>query len=200
MENNWKIYFIRHWQTNRNLINQMNPWDVDSELNETWLKQALEAWKKAKKDWMIFDIIISSPLKRALNTAEIIWRETWYEWEILTDDRLKEQFAWVFKDYNHDQLEKEFNAPETEKRRIIFKSKKYNKKEDIIEFYNRVTEIYKEIENKYSWKKVLIVWHTGVSRILFINSQDIDFYTAVYQMKSTPNWIIIDLSKKIEKV
>lgn len=189
------IYFVRHWQTDRNLKKMMNPWDVDSLLNDTWVQQAISAGQKAFQDNITFDIIISSPLKRALDTAKIIAKEVWYTWEILLDNRLKEQFAWKFKDYTHTQLKEEFNIESDEEIRRLFKSKEYNQIEDILEFSDRVTEVYKEIIQKYQEKNILIVGHSGVARIILMNSEKLDFQTAVYEADSTPNATIIKLSK-----
>jgi len=68
--NKWNVYFVRHGESERNVTPWlMNPWDVDSPLTDKWIKQAIEAWKQAKEEWMKFDIIISSPLSRAYDTA-----------------------------------------------------------------------------------------------------------------------------------
>lgn len=187
----WNIYFIRHGQTDRNLNKQMNPWDIDSELNAKWIEQAKNVWKEIFKAGIQFDIIISSPLKRALNTAEMISKEIWYTKKIKTDKRLKEQLAWELKDYTHEKLKNEFKTTNNEEIRRIFKDIKYNKIEDIKDFYSRVTDFYGEIKN--TDKNILIISHTWVSRILLINSEWLDFEYAIYKMDSTPNWKLIKL-------
>ena len=64
-----KFYIIRHGQTNWNKEGRIQG-KTDIELNEEGIKQAEEA-KKILKDYPI-DMIVSSPLKRARKTAEII--------------------------------------------------------------------------------------------------------------------------------
>ncbi len=191
----WKIYFVRHWQTDRNIEWKMNSWDIDSKLNKTWINQAIDAWKKANIEWLKFDIIISSPLIRAVDTAKIIAKETWFKWKIILDERLKEQMAWVLKNYTHAEIKKQFNIETKVEIRKIFKSKKYNKVEDILEFKKRVTEFYNEILEVYSDKIVLIVWHSWTSRIIFMNSQKLDFEETIFKNPSIPNWIILNIKK-----
>ena len=64
-----KIYVIRHGQTNWNIEGRIQG-KTDIELNTEGTKQALKI-KSIIKDYNI-DLIISSPLKRARKTAEII--------------------------------------------------------------------------------------------------------------------------------
>lgn len=103
-----EIYLIRHWETDRNLNKMINPWDIDSELNQTWINQAKEIWTELRSKWFIFDVIISSPLKRALDTAEIIAKKTWYFGTIIKIKNLEEKYAWVFKNYYKRQFKEEF--------------------------------------------------------------------------------------------
>ena len=49
----WKTYFVRHGETDRNALKMMNPWDVDSELNEKWIQQAISAGQKAYGQLML---------------------------------------------------------------------------------------------------------------------------------------------------
>ena len=64
-----KFYIIRHGQTNWNKEGRIQG-KTDIELNEEGIKQAKEA-KNILKDYPI-DMIVSSTLKRAKKTAEII--------------------------------------------------------------------------------------------------------------------------------
>ena len=64
-----KLYVMRHGQTDWNVAGKIQG-STDIELNETGIKQA-EATKEKLLGENI-DVIISSPLKRARKTAEII--------------------------------------------------------------------------------------------------------------------------------
>ena len=80
------IYFIRHGQTdlNRKRVLQGR---VDQPLNEEGIAQAQEAGERLHSCGVTFDRIISSPLKRAMDTALIIAGENV---PLQTDERLLE--------------------------------------------------------------------------------------------------------------
>ncbi len=77
------IYIIRHGQTELNITNVLQG-RSNHPLNETGIRQAEEAAERLKG--IIFDAVYSSPLIRALRTAEIIAPET----EPVIDERLIE--------------------------------------------------------------------------------------------------------------
>lgn len=81
-----KLLLTRHGQTDWNVAGKVQG-TTDIELNEIGKKQAEETGKKLLN--YDIDIIISSPLKRAKKTAEII-REN-RNIPILLDDGLKER-------------------------------------------------------------------------------------------------------------
>ena len=64
-----KISFIRHGQTDYNKEGRTQGQEIDAEMNEAGLRQ-VEAVSATLADGI--DLIIASPLKRALQTAEII--------------------------------------------------------------------------------------------------------------------------------
>ena len=73
-----EIYFIRHGQTDENSLGIRQGAEIDSELNELGREQAKKSGKYLKKYRIKdknFDCILSSPLKRAIETAEIIGKE-----------------------------------------------------------------------------------------------------------------------------
>ena len=79
-----KVYLVRHGQCESNVIGRYN--FVDEDINETGIKQAEDLREKIKD--INYDIVISSPLVRALHTAEIINANNK---EIITDERLAER-------------------------------------------------------------------------------------------------------------
>ncbi|MDD6154066.1 MAG: histidine phosphatase family protein [Eubacteriales bacterium] len=85
-----KIYIIRHGETNANISGIVDGW-VDIPLNSKGRKLAQITAKKMAD--IKFDKVISSPLKRAYETAEIILKYNDAESPVIeTEDRLKEMY------------------------------------------------------------------------------------------------------------
>ena len=82
-----KIYVVRHGQTDWNFMNKLQG-QTDIELNDIGREQARNAAElmKGKK----VDLIISSPLKRARETANIINNN--YNLSIIEDNRIMERY------------------------------------------------------------------------------------------------------------
>lgn len=86
-----ELYFIRHGVSEGNLA---GIWSgrTNTPLSTKGHQQADKAAQTAKKDGVIFDLIISSPLDRALHTAQYIAKAQNYAIEnIMVDDRLIER-------------------------------------------------------------------------------------------------------------
>ena len=79
------IYIIRHGKTELNRANVLQG-RSDHPLNETGIRQAQEAGRMLREAGVRFDRVFSSPLKRAVQTAEIMAPGA----EIVLDERLME--------------------------------------------------------------------------------------------------------------
>ncbi len=139
------IYIVRHGQTDYNL-NKIYQGQKDIELNDTGINQAHEL--KEKLDAMNFDVVISSPLKRAYKTAEILNKGN-----ILTDTRLMERGFGKLEGlkFNDTYIDVK-NKQEYEKQMEV---------ESDFDFRKRVSDFWVDIKEKYKDKKVLIVTHNG---------------------------------------
>lgn len=186
------IYFIRHWQTKNNLENRMNTGDDNDPLTEVWKDQAREAWKNFSQD-ISFDVIITSHLSRAKETARLFAKEIWYTWNIYQDTRLREQDGWIFKWKKRDDIKQEYNISDDYDFRKLFKNKEYNKKEDITEFDARVWEFLCDLGENFPNKNILLVAHSGTSRALLRNVQNLDFEEIHFNMPGVKNCEIINL-------
>ena len=162
------IYFIRHWETDRNLKWMINPWDVDSELNQTWITQAYESWNNIKTQWLSIDVIISSPLKRAKKTAEIIAKEIGYKEFIHEIKELEEKYAGIFKDYYKKQFQEEFWCRIVEEILQKYNDKTFDWVESFKDFKIRIDNAIESIKNNtdFKGKNILIVSHWWVWEIL----------------------------------
>lgn len=146
-----EIIFVRHGQTDWNLQHKIQG-RTDIELNQIGINQAIETAEKLK--FTDIDLIISSPLKRALQTAEIIAGER--NIPIITDERIAERCFGEFERMMDTAFdEKEFWS--------YSKNKKYEKAECIKDFFHRIYGFIDELKEKYEYKRILIASHGGVS-------------------------------------
>lgn len=80
------LYVVRHGQTEWNIMKKMQG-SVDIPLNEKGIEQAYITKKNLEN--ISIDIIFCSPLKRAMQTAEVINQDR--NLEIIYDERLRER-------------------------------------------------------------------------------------------------------------
>ena len=139
------IYIVRHGQTDYNLEGRYAG-RIDVELNEKGIEQANIIKDELKN--INFDMVFSSPLKRAFTTASIITNN-----EITVDKRIIERsngkLEGKLKTEINDDID--FNDPNLTKYNI----------ENINDFRNRIYNFFDEII-KYKDKNILVVTHAGV--------------------------------------
>lgn len=160
-----EILLTRHGQTEWNVLKKVQG-KADIELNEKGKEQAKETAKKLKN--VEIDIIISSPLKRARQTADIINEEK--KLPIIIDDRISKRDFGEFEgksstDFNFDKF---WSYKQNEI---------YSKAENIRDFFDRVYDFLDDIREKYKDKRILIVSHGGISipvKCYFKGIPDID--------------------------
>ena len=150
-----KIYVIRHGQTDWNLEGRMLTLE-DIPLNENGITQA----KKAKEivDNLDYDLVISSPLKRTYQTAQIINQTN--NKNIIVDDRIIERDAGPLSGlYTSEDIFKDYW-------KIDKNNLKYEGPESIEHLVNRVYDFINYVKKEYSNKNILIVTHNGVCRMI----------------------------------
>lgn len=147
-----KIYLVRHGQVNHNLRRIYSR--EDEELNETGIKEAYELRKKLAN--ISYDIIISSPLKRAIHTANIINSANK---EIIIDERLRERDPGSLSG-------KPLEVTNREEYWNYYSKIQYGTSENIREFFNRVKEFLEDLKTK-DYESVIIVAHSGVSKAFY---------------------------------
>lgn len=143
------IYIVRHGQTDWNVEGRYAG-RIDVKLNEKGKSQASEIRKKLEN--VKFDYVVSSPLIRARETAEIIVED---KNEIDIDQRIIERSNGDLEGRLKTEIKEtiDFNNP---------LEKRYNI-ENIVDFKDRIYDFLEEIKEKYKGKNVLIVTHAGVS-------------------------------------
>ena len=141
-----KVFITRHGQTEWNSLGRLQG-RKDIELNEVGKEQAL---------------IITSPLKRARETAEIINKQ--FNVEIVEDDRLMERCYGDFEGITKVELkEKKIQYPEIDDACNYLKNIDIFNMETIQDLCARIYECLDEITTKYKDENVLIVTHGSAS-------------------------------------
>lgn len=155
------IYYVRHGQTEWNRLGKYQG-TCDISLNDIGIDQA----KQTKKclDQVTFDVVICSPLQRAIETAEII--VGLQDIEIIVDERLIERSFGCFEgcqasDIVNDLWVYQEQAP-------------YEGSESTMQFFKRVYACMDDIVKTIGTKNILIVAHGGVGIPVQCYFQDID--------------------------
>ena len=125
---------------------------ADIELNEKGIQQAEETRDSLKNEKI--DLILCSPLKRAIQTAEIINQGR--NIKMIIDERVSERDFGEFEGMPNTDFY--FNTFWSYKKNL-----KYNKAENIRDFFGRVYDFLDSIKNEYAGKRILIVAHGGIS-------------------------------------
>jgi broad specificity phosphatase PhoE len=147
------IYFIRHGESEANIRHTFAGQRDDSILTKKGEEQALSTANEIKKENLKIDRVISSPLKRALKTAQIIAVDLGFDVsKIVIDDRLSE--------FDLGSLS---GSPINEEITLADLTPDINA-EDPELFRKRVISCIKELIN--SSENILIVSHGGVGRVL----------------------------------
>lgn len=150
-----EILLIRHGQTDWNVLKKAQGM-ADIELNEKGIEQANRTKEILKNENI--DLILCSPLIRAVQTAKIINDER--NIPIVFDKRLSERDFGELEGKNKTEFD--IGAFWSYKQNI-----QYQRAENIRSFFNRVYELLDDIQLKYKDKKILIVSHAGVSRAVY---------------------------------
>jgi probable phosphoglycerate mutase len=163
------FYFFRHGQTNYNIEKRSQGW-VDTPLNDKGIAQAHELAQKLSN--IKFDCIYSSPLSRALKTAEIVRGDK--DIKIITDDGLKERNMGIIGGKLINLTNAPADTPITVNADTIEIPSTLFANEDFVpengESYNmyakRVMDTLLKIAHNTKAKTVGIAVHSGVIRVL----------------------------------
>lgn len=167
-----KIYMIRHGETDWN-TKRLLQGATDIPLNENGRALARETSKKLED--VSFDVIFSSPLSRAYETAEIMRGNR--NIPIITDDRIKEICFGVFEGFCCGK--EGYNIPDPNFPLFFSDPEKFvagEGGETIIQLCERTTDFLKEIAGReeYQDKTVLVSTHGAAMRGLLSSLQITD--------------------------
>lgn len=173
-----KLYVVRHGQTEWNIENKVQG-TADIELTELGRNEAYKLQDLVKE--IEIDIVISSPLSRAKETAEILIDK---RLPVFIDERLIERDWCDNEGKSIDDVDR-WNCWD------VTQNIDDNNIEKIQDFMKRVSEFIEEIKNVYSKKKVLVVAHSAVVRVIHYLLGQIPEDGNLSRM-SIPNLIILE--------
>lgn len=159
-----KIFLIRHGQTDDNVNKVIQGWR-DVRLNQQGI---LQAQKLAKRFQETIDVIYSSDLMRAMQTAEPLSQKL--KLPIIKTPHLREHNLGIFEGWKWDGLEEEkhilwqqFWAARDD---LNLNWKKHNG-ESFHEFLVRVKNFFEDLKKEHANKSVALVTHGGtINRLL----------------------------------
>ncbi len=157
-----KVLVIRHGQTDWNLERRIQG-RTDIPLNQKGIEQAYKTSEKLKNEKI--ELILSSPLKRCKQTAEIIQQNQ--NVPIFFEDRLLE--------ISYGEMEGRFSKDFDNREGFgnIVKKKTFQGAETSKDFKNRVFKLLEEVKS-FKQKKILLVTHNEVCKAinLYFNKFD----------------------------
>jgi len=154
------LYITRHGETEYNRLKRFMG-QKDIKLNKTGIKQAHKLGKKMKN--IDIDFIITSPLKRAKQTAEIV--SQYINKKIILDSRLKERRAGVYEGLIQKEVEEKFQKGYSKEIKKIYNEVPPGG-ESVGEVEKRVFEVLDELKKNYSDKKILVITHSFIARMI----------------------------------
>ncbi len=149
-----ELYLLRHAETNANK-NFIVQGRMDNPINDKGIEQAIQTGKFLKSQKIDFDLVISSPLKRAYKTAQLVNRGMLLSRPIIIDKNLIER---NFGDYDGKAITDDYY--ELTRKGLI----PHMETDEQLE--TRVVDALKIIAEKYPDKRLLIVTHSHVIKAL----------------------------------
>lgn len=155
-----KLAIVRHGQTYYNATGLVQG-RSDIPLNDLGIEQARTIGRTLASSHAHFDIIMSSTLTRAYETASEIAKALNYTQEIMTDARFIE------RDFHHlDGTSVETAMPLVRSKGYAFES--YETDEQLIK---RISSAALDLEKKYPDQSILLVAHSHVIKALLIYAE-----------------------------
>lgn len=167
-----RLILVRHGQTEMNK-QKLYFGKLDPKLNSLGLEQAKEAKKYLEeiKDKITYDLIYSSPLNRAKETAEIC---NYLDKDIIFDKSLEEIDFGIFEGLSFSQILEKY-PNEAKRMQEDWQEYNYETGESPKEMYSRAINFVKTLDFS---KDILIVSHWGVINSILSHflSNNLDAY------------------------
>lgn len=178
------IYYVRHGRTDNNDNGIVNGWDDDIDLNEFGVEETKQLAKQISVSGIKFDVIVTSPMTRTKHTTEIIKNYLWYEVEVVEDEAFREQSYGEFRGMTHAEIKAKYGCKNDRELTKVYRN---NSEENLEKFEQRVVEGYKNVEEKFDWKNVLIISHGWVFRCINKYVNNLEDEVAYYGVSGVKN-------------
>ncbi len=168
VKNNLKttLTIIRHGETEWNKIGKQQG-QLDSNLTENGVKQAQAIRDFIKNE---YDLIISSDLGRALQTAEIINKK--FSYKIIHEPGLRERHLGIIQELTMNEFKEkypeEYNKFNSSNPDYVIPNGESAKQR-----YERAINTFNKIVNDYKGMNLLIVTHGGILQSIFRHTLNI---------------------------
>ncbi|MBN2504736.1 MAG: histidine phosphatase family protein [Bacilli bacterium] len=151
-----ELILVRHGETdqNRDFIVQGR---IDNPLNDTGITQAKKTGAYLKAKNTNFDLVFSSPLIRAVDTAKLIAEVMDFSQSVIIDKNFIER---NFGDFDGHKITSEYAA--------MIKEESIPNMEKHQDLERRVFEALKSVCQTYPDKRILIVTHSHVIKALLV--------------------------------
>jgi len=156
-----EIIFVRHGETQHNKSHQLMGQRIDDPLDETGLHQASELFEKLPKK---VDVIFSSPLKRALQTAQIISRHL--NVPVKVSELLRERDFGTLSGKTWDEI----NLEEGKDLHSLDEHLQYDYRpyggESVDQVKSRLMQFLADIKKNHAKEKIIVVTHFGMIMLM----------------------------------
>jgi len=167
-----KIYLARHGQNLDNANGILNG-HRDEPLTELGLNQAAEVAEKIKQNGLTFDVIFSSPLRRAFCTAEIIAEATSGPKPLVLPELIERDFG-VMTGKEISQIE-ELCGPEIIKTNTVTYFLSPPDAETFPQLLARAKKVLARIQAEYTDGNVLLVTHGDFGKMIYASYYQLDW-------------------------
>ncbi len=166
-----ELTLVRHGETDINKQKIVQGSEINAPLNKVGKEQAKKAGEGLKGQQ--FDVIISSHMKRAVETAKIIAKEIGLPYEKGFEIfRERDMGEWTGQSI-FDVLAKE-KAPKSQRGAVFLKSTPKGG-ESFNQFVDRARKAHDWLLKEYAGKKVLVVAHGGFNRALMMIAKNLPY-------------------------
>ena len=148
-----KIIFVRHGQTSWNVEKRLQGQTNESKLTEYGKKQAKELRRRLDK--IDYDVIISSPLERTMETAKIINKHKQKE-IIISNEIIERSYGSIEGEY---AISNKYDIKQMWDYNNIYKEYEI---EPVDKFFERIYKFFDKLIKEENYNNVLVVSHGGV--------------------------------------